>query len=91
MSYMIVLWVIWAVLATTSLVLLAYRGTLTRYEEDCLFLDDCGGREQEEQKRILEKVRKIKPAVRIMTAATCVMTAAIIGVYVWQAVQQFNM
>jgi hypothetical protein len=91
MSYMIVLWIIWAALATVSLVLLAYRGTLTRYEEDCLFLDDCGGREQEEQKRILEKVRKIKPAVRAVTAATGVMTAAIIGLYLWQAVQQFNM
>ncbi len=91
MSVLTVLWIIWAGLATISLALLAYRGTLTRYEEDCLFLDDCSGHERQEQERILAKVRKVQPAVRIMAGATCVLTAAIICIYVYQAVQSFNM
>ncbi len=91
MSVLTVLWIVWAGLATISLALLAYRGTLTRYEEDCLFLDDCAGHERQEQERILAKVRKVQPAVRVLAGATCVMTVAIIGMYAYNAVQSFNM
>ncbi|HTZ90488.1 MAG TPA: hypothetical protein VMA71_09105 [Alloacidobacterium sp.] len=90
MSIMLVLWIVWAVVTTLLLVLLAYRGTLTRYEEDQLFLDPAGGHQQQEQNLIVQKVNRVQPYVRIMTGATCVLSAVIIGVYVWDAISQFK-
>ncbi len=40
MHYLTIVFIVWAVAATILLALLAYRSTLTRYEEDCLFLGD---------------------------------------------------
>ena len=90
MSILSVLWIVWAGLATALLAMLAYRGNLTRYEEDCLFLGDCNSNEKQEQERILAKVRKMRKPLRMLTGATCAMSAALIGMYVWQAIQQMN-
>ena len=40
MRAMPLMWIVWAAFACVLLALLLYRGTLTRYEEDELFLDD---------------------------------------------------
>jgi len=48
MSFMPVLWIVWAGVTAILLALLAYRGTLTRYEEDQLFLDDSGNHQAQE-------------------------------------------
>lgn len=87
MSAMLALWIVWAGVLAILLVLLAYRGTLTRYEEDQLFLDDAGDHQKKEQTEILVKVNKIQPFVRIATGATCVLSACILGIYIWDAVQ----
>jgi len=87
MSFMPVLWIVWAGVTAILLALLAYRGTLTRYEEDQLFLDDAGNHQAQEQHAIVHKVEKIQPFVRIATGATCVLTAGILGVYVWDAIR----
>jgi hypothetical protein len=87
MNLMPVLWIVWAGVTAILLVLLAYRGTLTRYEEDQIFLDDCNNHQQKEQTALLVKVNKIQPFVRIATGATCVLTASILGVYVWDAIR----
>lgn len=87
MSIMPVLWIVWAGVTAILLVLLAYRGTITRYEEDQLFLDNAGQHQEKEQTEIVAKVKKIQPFVRIATGATCVLSACILGVYVWDAVQ----
>ena len=90
MHYLTIVFVVWAVAATILLALLAYRSTLTRYEEDCLFLGDCNDHQQKEQASILARVRKVQPAVRAMTIATCVMSAMLVGSYVYQLVHQLN-
>lgn len=87
MSIVPVLWIVWAVAAAILLVLLAYRGTITRYEEDQIFLDDAGQHQQKEQTEIVAKCQRIQPFVRIATGATCVLSACILGVYVWDAVR----
>ena len=87
---MLVLWIVWAVVTCLLLVLLAYRGTLTRYEEDQLFLDPGQSHQKAEQTEIVQKVNKVTPLVRIMTGATCVLSAVIIGIYVWDAISQFK-
>lgn len=87
---MLVLWIVWAVVTCLLLVLLAYRGTLTRYEEDQLFLDEGQSHQHKEQDEIVKKVNKVTPLVRVMTGATCVLSAVIIGIYVWDAISQFK-
>ena len=90
MSAMPVLWIVWAGVAAIMLILLGYRGTLTRYEEDQIFLDDAGNHQQKEQDAILLKVQKIQPYIRLSIAATCVLSACIIGFYVWDAVRNLS-
>lgn len=91
MGIMPVLWIAWAVVTTTLLALLVYRSNLTRYEEDQLFLDDSSEHQHKEQESILKKVNRIQPFVRAFTVTTCVMTVAIVGFYVYDAIKQFNM
>jgi hypothetical protein len=91
MHMMPLLWMVWAGLTVALLALLVYRGTLTRYEEDCLFLDDSSQHQHEEQDKILQRVRKVQPAVRIFTVGACAMSAAILGLYIWDAIRQFNL
>ncbi|MFY9937970.1 MAG: hypothetical protein WAK33_13915 [Silvibacterium sp.] len=88
MGPMLILWIVWAGVLAILLILLAYRGTITRYEEDQIFLDDASTIEKDQQTEILAKVNRIQPFVRIATGATCVLTACIIGIYVWDAVHQ---
>jgi len=87
MSAMLILWIVWAGVLAILLILLAYRGTLTRYEEDQLFLDEAGDHQKQEQTELLTKVNKIQPYVRVATGATCVLSACILGIYVWDAVR----
>jgi Na+/H+ antiporter NhaB len=87
MSYMPVVWIVWAGIITCLLILLIYRSNLTRYEEDQIFLDDCSNHQKHQQEEILVKVNKVQPLIRVVTGATCLLTVGIIGVYVWDAVQ----
>jgi hypothetical protein len=87
MSFMPVVWIVWAVIITFLLVLLVYRSNLTRYEEDQIFLDDSGSHQQKEQQDLLVKVNKIQPWIRVVTGVTCLLTVCILGVYVWDALQ----
>jgi len=86
-----VLWIVWAIVTTTLLALIVYRSNLTRYEEDQLFLDEAGEHQHREQETILKKINRIQPLVRVFTVTTCVMTVAIVGLYVYDAIRQFNM
>jgi len=83
--------VLWAVLTGLFLALLAYNGTITRYEEDQLFLDDANSSEKQQQAAIITKVQKLVPYIRTTGALAALMTVAIIGMYTydaWQRIQQ---
>jgi hypothetical protein len=77
---------IWAVLAVCFIGLLMYRGQLTRYEDDQLFLnEDANTTEQQQQREIVTRVNKIEPFVRIFGGAAGLATACIVGMYVYDA------
>jgi hypothetical protein len=84
-----ILWIVWAVFAVCLLMLLLYRGTITRYEDDQLFLDDISDRQHKENDAIIRKLDKIQPFLRIFTGVTSALTAAIIGIYAWDAFKLF--
>lgn len=90
MGYLTIIFIAWAVVATVLMALLAYRSTLTRYEEDCLFLGDCNDHQAKEQASILARVRKVQPAVRAFTVAACVMSAMLVGSYMYSLMHSLN-
>ena len=85
-----VLLIIWAAISACFLGLLAYKGQLTRYEEDQLFLSDIRSNEQQLQGEIVRKVTKIQPFVRVFGVAAAVMTACIIGIFTYDAWQHLK-
>jgi hypothetical protein len=91
MHFIPTLWIVWAVFAVCLLSLLLYRGTITRYEDDQLFLDDVNERQHQENDAIIRKLNKIQPFLRVCTGVTSVLTAAIIGLYAWDAFKAFYM
>lgn len=86
MSLNPILLIVWAVLAIAFLGLLMYRGQLTRYEEDQLFISS-GATQQaiEEQNNILTRVHKLTPILSVVGVAAAAMTVFVVGSYVWQA------
>jgi hypothetical protein len=77
--------VIWAVFTGLFLALLAYNATITRYEENQLFLDDVNDIEKQQQTSIVSKVNKIMPYIRALGSLSAVMTVVIIGIYTLDA------
>jgi len=83
--------IVWAVLTGLFLALLAYNGTLTRYEENQLFLDDINAVEKQEQSMILNKITKVTPYIKALGTLSAVMTVVIIAIYTldaWKKIQQ---
>jgi len=80
-----VMLIVWAVLAVITVALYAYRMSLTRDEEDQLFLDDAFDHQKAIQSQILAKVNRIEPAVRASLIATVAMTVIVIGYHGWFA------
>ena len=85
-----VLIVIWAILTALFLALLAYNGTVTRYEENQLFLADINANEQQQQDTIVRKVNKTLPYIRALGSLSAIMTVAIIAIYTWDAWQKIQ-
>jgi hypothetical protein len=81
-----VLWIVWGVVAGVLLIMLGYRGTLTRYEEDQIFLNEATSMESQEQSDIQRKLEKIRPFLAIMLWVVGALTLVILGIYVRNAV-----
>jgi hypothetical protein len=85
MSALPVLIITWAVLTGLFLALLAYNGTITRYEDNQLFLADINANEQQRQSVIVRRVNKTLPYVRVLGTLSAVLTVLIIGIYTYNA------
>ena len=82
---------VWAALAFSFLALLVYRGQLTRYEDEQLFLNESGTQHEREMKSaIVRKVQRIQPVVQIVGGAAGLVTACAVGMYVWNAWQSIQ-
>jgi hypothetical protein len=89
MSAMPVLIVIWAVLTGLFLALLAYNATISRYEENQVFLAEVNTSEQR-QSTIVRRVNRVLPFLRAMGSLSAVMTVVVIGIYTWDAWQRIH-
>jgi hypothetical protein len=90
MTALPILIVIWAVLTGLFLALLAYNGTVTRYEDNQMFLADLNDNEQERQTTIARKVTIMVPMIRVLGSLAAVMTVLIITIYTWNAWQSIQ-
>ena len=92
MNALPVLIVIWAVLTGLFLALLAYNATITRYEENQLFLDDASANaiEQQQQNSILRKVQRLLPVIRTLGVLSAIFTVLIIVIYTWDCWQKLQ-
>jgi hypothetical protein len=91
MNALPVLIIVWAILTGLFLALLAYNGTITRYEENQLFLDDINANEKQLQSSIVTKINRVMPFIRATGALSAVMTVLIIAIYTvdaWHKIQQ---
>jgi hypothetical protein len=82
--------IVWAIFTGLFLALLAYNATLTRYEENQLFLDDINVNEKQQQTSIIRKVNTVMPYIRTLGTLSAVMTVLIIGIYTWDAWQKIQ-
>jgi hypothetical protein len=83
--------VIWAMLTGLFLALLAYNSTITRYEDNQLFLADLNANEQQRQTSISKQVNKLGPYIRVLGTLSAIMTVAIIAIYTWDAWQKIQL
>lgn len=88
MTVIPVLWIVWGVIAAFLLVLLGYRGTLTRYEEDQIFLDEATSLEAREQSDIQRKLEKVRPYLMITFWVIGALSVVILGIYIRDAVSR---
>lgn len=83
--------VIWAVFTGLFLALLAYNATLTRYEENQLFLDEINANEKQLQTSIVKKINRLMPLIRAMGTISALTTIAIVAIYTldaWKKIQE---
>ena len=69
----------WGVVTGILLILLFYRSTLTRQEDDQLFIDESSSSKAIEQSQLIAKVNKINPLVKLVGATSGLMILAIAG------------
>ena len=67
----------WGVVTGILLILLFYRSTLTRQEDDQLFIDESSSSKATEQSQLIAKVNKINPLLKLVGATSGLMILAI--------------
>ncbi|HEY5054774.1 MAG TPA: hypothetical protein VII58_01350 [Acidobacteriaceae bacterium] len=90
MSSIPVLIVIWAVVTGIFLALLAYNGTITRYEDNQLFLADTSAGGEHRQSAIVNRVQRTQPFIRLSGVLSALTTIAIVAIYTWDAWQRIH-
>ena len=82
---------LWGALFFTFAALLVYRGQLTRYEDEQLFLEDDDKltvqKNKQQKEQILLQLNRIKPVLGTLGVAAAMVTTTVVGMYVYNAWQ----
>ena len=87
----IVVWSVWVAFALFLAVLYIYRSSLTRDEEDQIFLDESFDHEKAQQAVIAARVAKVEPLVRMARWLVVVMSVVVVGYYVRDVMVQLHL
>jgi hypothetical protein len=90
MTFIPVMWTVWGALVVVAAALHIYRGSLTKDEEDQIFLDDSFEHEKAAQAVIVAKVNKVEPALKVAYWLVAGMTIVVIAYYVWNILVQLE-
>jgi len=90
MTFVPVMWTVWAAFVTLMAGLYIYRSSLTRDEEDQIFLDDSFDHERAAQAVITAKVAKVEPLVRVARWIFVAMTVFVIAYYIRDIMLQLH-
>lgn len=90
MQYLPMLLTVWGVVVACLLALMFYNATITRYEEDQLFLSDSNPIEHKHQDEIQMKVKKVQPYIRVFGSLSALMTLGLMGIFSWDAWQHLR-
>lgn len=85
-----VMWTVWCVLVVVMAALYVYRSSLTKDEEDQIFLDDCFEHERSAQAAIVARVSKVEPLLRVAEWCVACMTVVVVGYYVRDILVHLN-
>lgn len=91
MTFVPVMWTVWAAFVTLMAGLYIYRSSLTRDEEDQIFLDDSFDHERAAQAVITAKVAKVEPLVRVARWIVVAMTVFVIAYYIRDIALQLHL
>jgi hypothetical protein len=83
------IWGVWIAFAVALLCMMMYRVSITRNEEDRLFLDDGNEVQHHEQDEIFSKLKRMRPAFQIVGGIEGLITLTIAGLYLTDALRQF--
>ena len=90
MSTLAIMLSIWGVIVVAFIALMVYRGHLTQYETDQLFLNETSPSVvHQENDAIIRRVQMIQPICTGVGSLAALMTVAIIGVWLAQAMRNF--
>jgi hypothetical protein len=90
MTFVPVMWTVWAAFVVFTAALYIYRSSLTRDEEDQIFLDDSFEHEKTAQAVITAKVAKVEPLVRLASWLVVAMTVVVLVYYVRDVLVQLH-
>jgi membrane-associated PAP2 superfamily phosphatase len=84
------MWSVWGLLVVVMAALFLYRSSLTKNEEDQIFLDDSFNHVKTAQAAIVEKINKVQPLVKIASLLVGIATLFVAGYYVLDVINQFK-
>jgi hypothetical protein len=85
-----ILWTVWSALVIFTAALYIYRSSLTRDEEDQIFLDDSFNHVKSAQAAIVDKVNKVQPLLRVALWLVGIATVLVLGYYIVDIFNQFK-
>jgi type VI protein secretion system component VasF len=90
MTIVPIMWSVWGALVLVMAVLYIYRSSLSKNEEDQLFLADSFNHEKVAQAAILDKVNKVQPILRAASWLLGIATLFVVGYYIVDVINQFK-
>ena len=82
-----VLILVWGILLLVLIGLMLYRGVIGRNEETELMVDQAEHRFADEQRAISERITQLSAPIRYISIAVGVLLLVIIGVWIYQGLQ----
>jgi hypothetical protein len=84
------MWSIWGVFVVLAAALYVYRSSLTKDEDDQIYLDEAFQHEKSAQEAIVAKVNKVEPLIRVTIWLVAISTVFVIGYYILDIVNHLK-